>query len=117
MTDSVAPSVPRTADTRGRWWRAPLVSTLVSVLLLPVMRALRGFAEMATDPCYEPGSCPSTFAHLQVADVALVVAQVLILLQWPAAYLLRPARVLVSLAPAAAYLVVVGVVFSIPAGR
>ncbi|WP_329492897.1 hypothetical protein [Kitasatospora herbaricolor] len=54
MTDSVAPSAPQVATTRGRWWRAPLVSTLVSVLLLPVMRACAASRRWRPTPATSP---------------------------------------------------------------
>ncbi|MFJ5118251.1 hypothetical protein [Kitasatospora sp. NPDC088548] len=116
MNESAIRSAPSSAPARGNWWKGPLISTLATGLCLPLVTALRGLAEMSTDPCYGPGACPSTMTHLAVADYALLAAPVLILLQWPASYLLRQGRALVSLAPAAALLVVLGAVFSINPG-
>lgn len=101
---------------RANWRRAPLASTLVTGFCLLFVLPLRGLAEMATDPCYGPGSCPATEAQLALSDHLLLTTVALIVLQWPVAYLLRPARVWAALAPMAALLSVVAVIFSINPG-
>ncbi|MQS10850.1 hypothetical protein F7Q99_00785 [Streptomyces kaniharaensis] len=106
MSETMRPSFPTRSAGRG-WWKAPLISSLVCMALLPLAMVLRGFAEMATDPCNGAGSCPATYAQLHFADGALLAVKVLLALQWPAAYLLPKARVAISLAPAAALVVAV----------
>lgn len=93
-----------------------MISTLLTLLCLPLFRALRGLAEMGLDPCYRPGDCTSTYAHLALADHALAAVPFLIVLQWPAAYLLRPQRRLIALLPAAGLLVMVAAVMTIDPG-
>ncbi|MFI6848251.1 hypothetical protein OG535_03330 [Kitasatospora sp. NBC_00085] len=83
------------------WWRAPMISTLVTGLCLPIARGLRGLAEMATDPCDGPGSCPTTYAQLAFAEHLLQAVLVLVVVQWPVAYFASPARVWAALTPGA----------------
>ncbi|MEU8927740.1 hypothetical protein AB0D10_43710 [Kitasatospora sp. NPDC048545] len=116
MSDVIRAVSRSTGPARGNWWKAPMISSLVSGALLPLVRGLRGFAEMATDPCNGPRDCPATYAHLHFADYSLVAVVVLIVLQWPAAYLLPKARVAISLAPAAALAVVLLTILSIKPG-
>ncbi|MFB7668590.1 hypothetical protein ACFC1R_32500 [Kitasatospora sp. NPDC056138] len=116
MTDSVNTPTTVTPSLRGGWWKAPMISSLVTGLCLPPAMFLRGIAEMATDPCSGPGSCPSTLSGLALADHLLAAAPVLLVLQWPAAYLLPKARVPIALAPAMALLVMVLVVLGIKPG-
>ncbi|MEV6978853.1 hypothetical protein [Kitasatospora sp. NPDC093806] len=100
------------------WYRAPLVSTTVIVLCLPVLMFLRGMAEMGLDPCSsEPGSCPLTHGALAFADGCLWALPVLLVVQWPVAYLARPARVPAALLPGVAALLEVMTVFGIQPGR
>ncbi|MFE2723074.1 hypothetical protein [Kitasatospora sp. NPDC059327] len=101
---------------RANWRRAPLASTLVTGFCLLFVLPLRGLAEMATDPCAGPGSCPATRAQLVLSDHLLLATVVLIVVQWPVAYLIRPARVWAALAPMAALLSVVAAIFSINPG-
>ncbi|MER7701340.1 hypothetical protein ABTX81_00360 [Kitasatospora sp. NPDC097605] len=49
-----------TAPGRGARWRVPSRSTLVTTACLPFVLPPRGFAEMMTDPCHDPGCCPQT---------------------------------------------------------
>ncbi|MGW4898173.1 hypothetical protein ACWEQL_38915 [Kitasatospora sp. NPDC004240] len=105
-----------TVTIRRAWWEAPANSTIVYIVLLMVLLPLRGFAEMATDPCSYGTDCPSTFAHLAVADRALLSAVALIVLQWPVAYLLPRGRLALSLAPGAAMLTMLIAVLTIEAG-
>ncbi|MFH9352923.1 hypothetical protein [Kitasatospora sp. NPDC017646] len=105
---------PRLA--RGEWWTVPRNATAVYLVLLLPTGWLRGLAVMATDPCYGPGACPATHAHLALADHALLATVCLAALQWPAAYLLPRARVLSALAPAVALVVAVHAILTIEAG-
>ncbi|MFJ8622270.1 hypothetical protein ACIRD3_05430 [Kitasatospora sp. NPDC093550] len=93
-----------------------MISSLVNGLLLPLVTGIRGFAEMATDPCNGPHDCPTTFAQLHFADYTLRAVVVLIVLQWPAAYLLPKARVVISLVPAAATAAVLLTILSLKPG-
>ncbi|MFF8774403.1 hypothetical protein [Kitasatospora sp. NPDC015120] len=104
------------ASHRGDWWRVPSRSTLITTACLPFVLPLRGFAEMATDPCYGPGSCPRTHAGLALSDRLLLATVVLTLLQWPVAYLSRRARVPAGLAPGLTLLAVVVVLFTLQPG-
>ncbi|MFF7453226.1 hypothetical protein [Kitasatospora sp. NPDC008115] len=105
-----------TAPERGDWSRVPSLSTLVTTACLMFVLPLRGFAEMATDPCYEPGSCPRTHAALALADRLLLAAVLLTALQWPLAYLSRRARLPAGLAPGLTLLAVVVVLFTLEPG-
>ncbi|MFB7469795.1 hypothetical protein [Kitasatospora sp. NPDC056184] len=105
-----------TAPQRGEWWRVPSRSTLVTAACLLFVLPLRGFAEMMTDACYGPGSCPRTHADLALSDRLLLATLLLTVLQWPLAYLSRRARVPAGLAPGAALLAVVVVLFAITPG-
>ncbi|MEU6237678.1 hypothetical protein [Kitasatospora sp. NPDC047058] len=98
------------------WWRAPMISTLVTGLCLPLVSGLRGFAEMATDSCNGRSSCPATYNQLAFADHLLTAALVLLVAQWPVAYLVRPARVWAALAPGAALALAVFTLFSLHPG-
>lgn len=102
-----------TGSARGRWWTAVTISTAVYLMLLPPAGALRGLAEMMTDPCDGPASCPSTRAHLAVADYGLFTLLALIVLQWPVVYLIPRGRVLVTLLPGVALAVAVVAMFTI----
>ncbi|MGV9264816.1 hypothetical protein ACWDRR_09160 [Kitasatospora sp. NPDC003701] len=101
---------------RANWRRAPLASTLVTGFCLLLVLPLRALAEMSTDPCYGPGSCPATQARLALSDQLLLATVALIVIQWPVAYLVRPARIWAALAPMAALLSVVAAIFSINPG-
>ncbi|WP_327673506.1 hypothetical protein [Kitasatospora sp. NBC_00458] len=106
------------ARSRVEWWRAPMVSTLVTGLCLPILLFLRGLAEMALDPCpSEPGSCPATRHGLAFADGCLTATLVLLVVQWPVAFLLRPARVWAALAPGTALFLGVVTVFGVQPGQ
>ncbi|MFI9366496.1 hypothetical protein ACIG5E_36405 [Kitasatospora sp. NPDC053057] len=116
MSEAIRTVSRPTEPACGNWWKAPLISSLAGGALLLPVTGLRGFAEMATDPCSGPDSCPATYAQLHFADYSLLAVVVLIVLQWPAAYLLPRARVAISFAPAAALAVVLLTVPSIKPG-
>ncbi|MER7671642.1 hypothetical protein ABTY61_24730 [Kitasatospora sp. NPDC096128] len=100
MSESEPTAAAPTRTVRDRWWRAPLISTAVTLMLLPPAVALRGLGEMATDPCLSTDLCPAV-PHLAVASAAVIAALIAVVLQWPAAWLFRRARVGISLVPPA----------------
>ncbi|MER6398454.1 hypothetical protein ABT263_20730 [Kitasatospora sp. NPDC001603] len=101
---------------RANWRRAPLVSTRVTGLGLLFVLPLRVLAQLAAEPCPGPGGCPATEAQLLLSDRLLLATAALLVVQWPVAYLLRPARVWAALAPMAALLSVVAAIFTINPG-
>ncbi|MET9400203.1 hypothetical protein [Kitasatospora sp. NPDC002965] len=101
---------------RTGWWLVPVRSTLVTGACLLFALPLRGVAEMTTDPCFEPGSCPETYAGLALSDRLLLTTVVLLAVQWPLAYLVRRARLWAGLAPGAALVAAVAVLFSVGPG-
>ncbi|MFJ3791415.1 hypothetical protein [Kitasatospora sp. NPDC090091] len=116
MSESMRTVSRPARPVRGKWWTAPMISSLVNGALLLPVTGLRGLAEMATDPCNGPHSCPATYAQLDFADYSLITVVVLLVLQWPAAYLMPKARVAISFAPTAALAVVLLTIFSIKPG-
>lgn len=113
MSESVPTAAAPTRPVR--WWRAPLISTAVTLMLLPPAVVLRGLGEMATDPCLSTGPCPAV-PHLAVASAAVITAMIAVVLQWPAAWLFRRARVALSLVPPAALAVELFALMSIGPG-
>ncbi|MFI9365797.1 hypothetical protein ACIG5E_32810 [Kitasatospora sp. NPDC053057] len=101
MSESVPTAAAPTRSVRGSWWLAPLISTAVTLMLMAPAFLLLGLGAMATDPCTSNASCPAE-PYLKAAALALKAAQIAVLLQWPAAWLFRRARVVISLAPVAA---------------
>ncbi|MGW2373336.1 MULTISPECIES: hypothetical protein [Kitasatospora] len=101
MSESAHTAAAPNRPVHDRWWRAPLISTAVTLMLLPPAIVFRGLAEMTTDPCTSTDPCPAV-PYLAAASSALIAAQIATVLQWPAAWLFRRARVAVSLAPVAA---------------
>ncbi|MFG2848050.1 hypothetical protein ACGF12_33500 [Kitasatospora sp. NPDC048296] len=104
MNESARTAAAPAGSDRGRWWRAPAISTSVTLMLLPWAVVLRGLGEMATDPCTSPGPCPAV-PYLAAASAALIAAVVALVLQWPASWLFQRARVAVCLVPVAALVV------------
>ncbi|MFE3499274.1 hypothetical protein [Kitasatospora sp. NPDC059160] len=115
MSESLPTAAAPTRTAPDRWWRAPSISTALTLALLPPAVMLRGLGEMATDPCTSTGPCPAV-PHLAVASASVVAAVIAVVLQWPAARLFRPARVAVSLVPPAALAVEFFAILSIGPG-
>ncbi|MFD8755264.1 hypothetical protein ACFV0O_30465 [Kitasatospora sp. NPDC059577] len=113
MSELARTSGRTTVSARGQWWNAVTISTAVYLVLLPLAAVVRGLAEMMTDACASPAACPSTYAHLALADRGLFASLALVVLQWPVVRLVRRGRVLVTLLPAVALAVAVVAMFTI----
>ncbi|MDH6126507.1 hypothetical protein [Kitasatospora sp. GP82] len=116
MTNSRS-KLPDTSAPSGSRWRAPLVSTVLTILLYPVVRVISGFAAMAFDPCTSTG-CPQASAQYSFSESAITAAVVLVVLQWPVVrFVPRGGRGLVSaVAPGVMLVAALGFI-TMPVGR
>ncbi|RAG81970.1 hypothetical protein DN069_30070 [Streptacidiphilus pinicola] len=107
-----------TARRTAEWWQEPIISTVVTGVLVPIAVFFWMFSVMSTDPCNSAADCPNTFAALTRSEWLIAAAAVTGVLQWfPAYWTPRNGRLLVAFLPPVLAVASLVNIFTTPAGQ